>query len=235
MDYYRVRAPNAASTLTAQVWGVGAAALEPRVRVFDALGQAVAAEVLVNDGDSYTVQVRDAVPGADYFVKVEARDRGDRPVPPGRRVRSAGGHPDDAARRRESGTAGGVLADEPRPTDALHPGVRGGDADGDGRGRQRRLLTLAASGETATAQRLAAAGRYAVRVTSTRRVPAARPQDHRPGRPAARRPDRRPVRRRAAAAERRDRPATRRSGPAAAAAAAATRSWWRGTTGNGHR
>jgi hypothetical protein len=86
VDYYRVQAPAAAAgtttTLTAMVWGVplrGPASgndprLIPRVHVFDAFGGEVAAEVLVNDGYAYTVQVAGATPGATYFVKVAAAD-----------------------------------------------------------------------------------------------------------------------------------------------------------------
>jgi hypothetical protein len=76
VDYYRVQAPAVAEggqlTLQAMIWGVGDSTLIPRVTVLDAALNAVPAEVLVNDGGSYTIQVRDAVPGATYFIKAAA-------------------------------------------------------------------------------------------------------------------------------------------------------------------
>ncbi len=76
VDFYRLTAPTPAAgqanVLTAMVWGKEANGLLPRVTVFDGFGNEVRAEVLVNDGISYTVQVPNAVAGATYFVRVRA-------------------------------------------------------------------------------------------------------------------------------------------------------------------
>ena len=78
VDYYRVPAPQntggGETVLTAMVWGLQNNGLVPRVSVFNAQQQPVSAEVLVNADGNFTVQVRNAVAGADYFVKVEAAD-----------------------------------------------------------------------------------------------------------------------------------------------------------------
>lgn len=75
VDYYRITAPSASSNrlvLTALIWGLEDGRLLPRVTVYDAWARPVAAQVLVNDGGSYTVQVANAVPGATYYVKAAA-------------------------------------------------------------------------------------------------------------------------------------------------------------------
>lgn len=76
VDYYRVRAPQAVAgtetVMAVMVWGLENDGLVPRASVYDSLGRAVAAEVLVNADGNFTVQVRNAVAGRDYFVKVEA-------------------------------------------------------------------------------------------------------------------------------------------------------------------
>jgi hypothetical protein len=46
--------------------------LDPAVAVFDAAGNRVAAEVLINDNDCFLLQVRNAAPGATYYIKVTA-------------------------------------------------------------------------------------------------------------------------------------------------------------------
>src|SRR5262245_50397176 len=74
VDYYRLQAPSTPAgtepVLTAMVWGLRDGGLDPRVRVFDASGNPVDAEILVNDGAAFTVQWRGAVPQATYFVEV---------------------------------------------------------------------------------------------------------------------------------------------------------------------
>jgi hypothetical protein len=75
-DYFRLQAPvtgsGAQNVLTAMVSGLDANGLVPRVRVFDAQQNPVAAQVVVNDGGSYVIQVANAVPGTTYFVEVVA-------------------------------------------------------------------------------------------------------------------------------------------------------------------
>ncbi len=78
VDSYRVRtekfAPGTAVTLNVMVWGLDANAVDARVRVFDATGNAVAFQVLANDRGVFSVQVLNAVAGKDYFVQVSARE-----------------------------------------------------------------------------------------------------------------------------------------------------------------
>ncbi len=76
-DYYRVTASPANAgqpVLSVMVWGTQNNGLQPRVSVYDAQQHLVNAEVLVNADGIFTVQVRNAVAGAAYFVKVEALD-----------------------------------------------------------------------------------------------------------------------------------------------------------------
>ncbi len=54
------------------VWGTQTNGLSPHLAVYDAYGQQVNADVLVNENGTYTVQVANAVPGAAYYVKVDA-------------------------------------------------------------------------------------------------------------------------------------------------------------------
>ncbi len=76
VDMYRVAAPVAQAgqetVLSVMVWGTETNGLKPRVSVYDAQHKLVDAEVLVNADGVFTVQVRHAVAGASYFVKVEA-------------------------------------------------------------------------------------------------------------------------------------------------------------------
>lgn len=80
VDSYRVRAPAATDTapmnLNVMVWGIDRAALNPRVRVFDAAGNPVPFQVLANDAGVFSVQVLNVTAGADYFVQVAARTPG---------------------------------------------------------------------------------------------------------------------------------------------------------------
>jgi hypothetical protein len=73
VDFYQVQAPAAPAgtdvVLTAMVWGVQNN-LNPELRVFDAQGNAVPAEVLVNADGSFAVQVRQALTEATYYIEV---------------------------------------------------------------------------------------------------------------------------------------------------------------------
>ncbi len=78
-DLYRVVAPANSTVLTAMAWGTptpgllsGDQHLDPQIRVYDAQGRHVAAELLINDGYAYTVQVAGVQPGAVYFIEVQA-------------------------------------------------------------------------------------------------------------------------------------------------------------------
>src|SRR5205085_6049172 len=78
VDFYRVQAPSAAAgqstVLTVMLWGVDNNGLVPRASVYDANHNLAQGEVLVNENGIFTLQVRNAVAGATYFVKVEAAD-----------------------------------------------------------------------------------------------------------------------------------------------------------------
>ncbi|MDY3561797.1 hypothetical protein R5W23_003225 [Gemmata sp. JC673] len=78
VDTYKVRArgfaPGAAVTLNVMVWALDANGVDPRVRVFDAAGNAVAFQVLSNDRGLFSVQVLNAVAGQDYYIQVSARE-----------------------------------------------------------------------------------------------------------------------------------------------------------------
>ena len=76
LDTYHVQAPQAAAgqpvVMVATVWSLGNPTLNPRLEVYNSAGARVAAEVLTNDNGTSTIQVTDAVAGADYFIKVSS-------------------------------------------------------------------------------------------------------------------------------------------------------------------
>jgi hypothetical protein len=76
VDFYSVVVPTFATTLPrAMQVGVGTvrnSKLDPAIAVFDAAGNRVAADVLLNDDDCYLVQVFNVTPGATYYIKVSA-------------------------------------------------------------------------------------------------------------------------------------------------------------------
>lgn len=77
VDYYRVTAPGsggANTVMSVMLWGTRQNGLVPRADVYDALGRAVASEVLVNADGVFTLQVEDAKQGAGYYVRVEAQN-----------------------------------------------------------------------------------------------------------------------------------------------------------------
>jgi hypothetical protein len=77
VDTYKIRADKVRSAgpmnLNVMVWGLNASPLNPRVRVFDATGTAVAFQVLANTVGIFSIQVPDVVPGGQYYVQVSAR------------------------------------------------------------------------------------------------------------------------------------------------------------------
>lgn len=74
--WYKLSSPTAASgasqTLVAMVWNLDTDGLYPKVTVRDRFGNAVNAEVLVNDHGAFSVQVQNAASDATYYVKVVA-------------------------------------------------------------------------------------------------------------------------------------------------------------------
>lgn len=72
-DYYRFKAPQpnegAGQVMTVTVWGTQGT-LDLRLDVYDTLLRPIAAEVLVNDGGTFTIQVPNAVANAQYLVGV---------------------------------------------------------------------------------------------------------------------------------------------------------------------
>jgi hypothetical protein len=62
-------------TLNVMVWGLDANRLDPRVRVYDAVGNPVAFQVLANDNGLFSLQVPNAVAG-QYYAQVAARAPG---------------------------------------------------------------------------------------------------------------------------------------------------------------
>jgi hypothetical protein len=75
VDNYRIQAPTPAAgspnVLTAMVWSPDGN-LVPRLGVYDAQYNPVAAQVLVSEGGSYTIQIANATAGATYYVQVRA-------------------------------------------------------------------------------------------------------------------------------------------------------------------
>src|SRR5207237_10129330 len=73
VDFYEIRSAkfgrNQQSVMTINVRALKSPALNPTLQVYDKDGELVDANVLVSAGGSYTVQVADAKPNADYFIK----------------------------------------------------------------------------------------------------------------------------------------------------------------------
>jgi hypothetical protein len=72
VDFYRLRAPRAGSaeSMTVLVWRKDPASVTPAVTVYDAKGDIVAADVVVNADGTEVVRVAAAQPGALYFIAV---------------------------------------------------------------------------------------------------------------------------------------------------------------------
>lgn len=74
VDYYTFRTPqskdNQPSVLTATVWTNGGSGFQPTITLYDADGQRVAAEVLVAEGGTFTVQVPNAPAHSTYFLAI---------------------------------------------------------------------------------------------------------------------------------------------------------------------
>lgn len=75
VDYYKVRAATGVTgtqKLNVLVWALEPNALHPKVEVFDAAGNAVAAQLLANENGTFSVEVGNTNPGATYYVKIIA-------------------------------------------------------------------------------------------------------------------------------------------------------------------
>ncbi|MBI3406954.1 MAG: matrixin family metalloprotease [Planctomycetes bacterium] len=78
VDYYRIQAStppkDAPNVMTVMVWGTQNNGLIPKASVFDAKGNPVGGQIVVNDNGVYTLQIANAAAGAAYFVKIEAQN-----------------------------------------------------------------------------------------------------------------------------------------------------------------
>jgi hypothetical protein len=72
VNYYKITVPTGATNLAAVAWGLTDSPLSPHIDVLDAAGNAVAAQVLTNDGGSFVVQVTGVQGGADYYLRVSS-------------------------------------------------------------------------------------------------------------------------------------------------------------------
>lgn len=77
VDVYRVTAPTGGDkVLTATAWALPGQAARPQIDLFDAAGNFVAKEVLVNDSGTFTVQATGLIAGDVYFVRVTSQTNG---------------------------------------------------------------------------------------------------------------------------------------------------------------
>ena len=77
-DFYRVHSPataNGTATLNVVAWSTDGA-LNPRVRVFDARGNAVAFQVLANSAGVMSVAIPNAPADVDFIIQISARTPG---------------------------------------------------------------------------------------------------------------------------------------------------------------
>ncbi len=74
-DFYKFITPaDAPAAAVVTVWATEAGKLDPVLRVYDAAGSRLPAEVLGNDASSYTVQIRGVAANTAYFVEVAANN-----------------------------------------------------------------------------------------------------------------------------------------------------------------
>jgi len=75
VDYYKVVAATGVTgtqKMNVLVWALEPNGLHPKVDVFDAAGNPVAAPLLANENGTFSVEVENTTPGATYYVKVGA-------------------------------------------------------------------------------------------------------------------------------------------------------------------
>ncbi|HSQ56491.1 MAG TPA: matrixin family metalloprotease [Gemmata sp.] len=79
-DFYQIRAPltspGGPMNLNVVVWGLDGTPLNPRLHLYDALGNPVAFQVLSNDTGIMSVQLQNVTPGEIYYIQVAARTPG---------------------------------------------------------------------------------------------------------------------------------------------------------------
>ncbi len=75
-DFYRVNPPGlaAGATMTVTVSALDVVGLLPQVDVYDRFARPVPAQVVANEGGTFSVQVPNARLGADYYIRVSAFD-----------------------------------------------------------------------------------------------------------------------------------------------------------------
>ena len=76
VDFYKIHsgAGSTPQTMVAMVWAMDAQQLQSRLSVFDANDNPVAFQVLSNGGGLFSIQVTNAAPDSDYYVKVAAEN-----------------------------------------------------------------------------------------------------------------------------------------------------------------
>jgi hypothetical protein len=76
VDYYHILSPQGANgtttVLRVLLWGTDVNGLDPVASLFDSHGNAINADVLVNENGSYVLQLTNALPNRDYYVEVRA-------------------------------------------------------------------------------------------------------------------------------------------------------------------
>lgn len=74
LDFYRIHAPTVAVgetlNMVALAWGLDGSQIDPRLEVYDSAGNLVSTEVLTNNDGAFVLQLRNARPDADYFLRV---------------------------------------------------------------------------------------------------------------------------------------------------------------------
>jgi hypothetical protein len=74
VDFYRFNTPKGAgNVMTVSAWGNDAAALHPELQLYTADGIPIAAQVLVNEDGTYTIQLPNVLPNTTYLVAVRGQ------------------------------------------------------------------------------------------------------------------------------------------------------------------
>jgi hypothetical protein len=73
VDFYRFHTPNVATdSMTLSVWGTDPGGLDPILGVYDSMGNPLAAQLLVNQDGTYTIQLLNVAPSQTFLVAVAA-------------------------------------------------------------------------------------------------------------------------------------------------------------------
>jgi hypothetical protein len=73
VDDYLVRSPQLSSDLNVVVWGLNKTPLDPRVKVFDSLGNPVAFQVLTDDVGTFSLQISNVPSSTVYYIQVSGQ------------------------------------------------------------------------------------------------------------------------------------------------------------------